>query len=68
MKRTLLVFLLVNLMLSACALVSAPTLAPTPVTSVTPMMRRLGAEHTARNALQHGVSRDGQQNKEEQGQ
>jgi len=35
MKRTLLVFLLVNLMLSACAPVSAPT--PTPAPSATPL-------------------------------
>jgi hypothetical protein len=35
MKRTLVVFLLVNLMLSACAPVSAPTIAPAP--SATPL-------------------------------
>jgi hypothetical protein len=35
MKRTLIVFLLVNLMLSACAPVSAPT--PTPAPSATPL-------------------------------
>jgi ABC-type transport system substrate-binding protein len=35
MKRTLLVFLLVNLMLSACAPASAPT--PTPAPSATPL-------------------------------
>jgi hypothetical protein len=35
MKRTLIVFLLVNLILSACAPVSAPT--PTPAPSMTPL-------------------------------
>jgi len=35
MKRTLLVFLLVNLVLSACTPVSAPT--PTPAPSATPL-------------------------------
>jgi hypothetical protein len=45
MKRTLIVFLLVNLMLSACAPVSAPT--PTPAPSATPLPTRLPPTPTA---------------------
>jgi hypothetical protein len=41
MKRTLIVFLLVNLMLSACAPVSAPT--PTPAPSATPLPTAIAA-------------------------